>query len=68
MQNLVSTALLLAEASLNAGIVTVWAVPAAMLGAAAGLAGYSTTILGDDAARRASTASHLRQTRSAMPR
>lgn len=68
MHDLVSTALLMAEASLNAGLVALWTVPALTFGAAGGLARYSTTILGEDAARRASTASHLRQTRSAMPR
>ncbi len=68
---------LMAEAGLIASLTLAWLAPPLLAGAASAvvvaaldrpLGLYSTTILGAEAARRASTASHLAQTRAAMAR
>jgi len=83
MHILVPTAVMIAQATFVASVAAAFTLPAILVGTARAIvaprcaarrrsacddAPYSTTILGEAAARRASTASHLAQTRAAMAR
>ena len=75
LPNSLISLMMMAQACLIAALAAAWTMPAVAIGAAVALAspprrfgGYSTTIRGAAAARRASTASHFAQTRAAMAR